>query len=111
MESAVFRESRFQVHGDRHVEHRVEQQHQHDVSDAHFVVRRHGRRDVFPRQPGANAFEHDQALEYVSQCRVGKYGRRQDLSVGHGRVLGLEDHERGVGAEPQYTADGCRCVG
>lgn len=76
MESTVFRKSRFHVHGDRHVEHRVERQHHHDVRDAHFVVRRHGHRDVVPRQPGPYAFEHDETLEYVTQCRVGKYGRR-----------------------------------
>lgn len=111
VETAVSRESRLQVNGDEQIQDRVEQQHHHDVRDAHLVVRRHRHRDVVPRQSRADSLEHDQTLEYVAQRRVGQHGRQQDLSVGHGRVLGLEDHERRVRAEPQYTADGGRRIG
>lgn len=110
-EPAVLRESGFHVDGYQQIEDCVEHQHQHDVGDAHLVVRRHRHRDVLPREPGADALEHDQTLEDVAQRGVGQHGRRQYLSVGHGRVLGLEDHERSVGAEPQHAADGRRCVG
>lgn len=69
-EPAVFRERRLYVYGDQQVCHRIEHQHPHDVGDAHLVVRRHGHLDVFPSQSGANALEHDQTLEYVTQRRV-----------------------------------------
>lgn len=111
METAVARESRLQVYGDQQVYDRVEHQHEHYVRDAHLVVRRHRHRDILPRQPGADAFEHDKTLEYVPQGRIRQYGRRQDFSVGHRRVLGLEDHEWGVSPEPQHATDGGRCVG
>lgn len=110
MEAAVPRESRFQVDGHQQVQHRVEHQHEHNVRDAHLVVRRHGDGDVIPRQPGPDALEHDQTLEYVAERGVRQHGRRQYFPVGHGRVLGLEDHERRVRTEPQHAANGRRGV-